>query len=239
MKGLSSIIALLVSLTIIGIAFLFFSNSLIFKSVNDSEKKIYTDKINNRIEIYENFYGIPHIIAKSDDDLFFAIGYFQAKERLWQMEYFRRIAQGRLSEIFGESTLKYDKFFRSLGIKEASDSIYTSLNPISKRILNKFSEGVNSYIENNSENFSFEFSALDCKPEVWKPQHSIMLGRMMAFELSISFWIDIALGEIAQKIGIENAKQLIPEYPISAPHIVDDSVFSIKKNNNITNNSFN
>ncbi len=239
MKNLSSLIALIISIIIIGIAFLFFSNSLIFNSVKQSKKKINTDKIISNAEIYENFYGIPHIIAENDDDLYFAIGYFQAKERLWQMEYFRRVAQGKLSEVFGESTVKYDKFFRSMGISEISKEIYDASNPITKRILTKYSEGINCFIENNSENLSFEFSALDFKPEKWQPFHSIMIGRMMAFELSIGFWIDIAMGEISSKIGYEKAIQLIPDYPNSSPHITDDTTFSNKNSKNnflLTNN---
>ncbi len=237
MKGLTSIFALIISLIIVGIAFLIFSNSLIYNSVNNSKTKIYSKKVNSDINIYENYYGIPHIVAGNEDDLFFAIGYFQAKERLWQMDYFRRTAQGRLSEVFGESTVKYDKFFRSLGIKESTSKIYDSLSPLSKKMLTKYSEGVNCYIENNKDNLSFEFSALDFIPEKWQPVHSIMLGRLMAFELSLGFWIDNAMGEISKKVGFEKANELIPSYPLNAPHIIDDSN-TVNLNKNIFTGHF-
>ena len=69
------------------------------------------------VEILYDSMGVPHIFASSMEDLFFAQGYVHAKDRLWQMEMFRRVLQGRLSEIFGEATLDTDRFLRTIGLE--------------------------------------------------------------------------------------------------------------------------
>src|SRR5438046_7647492 len=72
------------------------------------------------VEVITDRYGVPHIYAQNEDDLFYAQGYVHAQERLWQMELNRRISAGRLSEIFGEIAIEADRFARRLGMHRAS-----------------------------------------------------------------------------------------------------------------------
>ena len=77
--------------------------------------EIHVNGLDGSVEIYRDAYGVPHIYATSDHDLFFAQGYVHAQDRFWQMDFWRHIGSGRLSELFGESSLDTDKFLRTLG----------------------------------------------------------------------------------------------------------------------------
>src|SRR5215469_17148917 len=88
------------------------------------------------VEIITDRYGVPHIYAQNEDDLYFAQGYIHANERMWQMELNRRISSGQLSEIFGEIALETDRFARRLGMHRAAAAEVELLAEYSKRILN-------------------------------------------------------------------------------------------------------
>jgi penicillin amidase len=82
--------------------------------------KITIENTTEDVTIYFDEIGVPHINAKNQKDAYTALGYVHAQDRLWQMELMRRIAAGRLSEIFGKELLKVDRFFSGLGIAEAA-----------------------------------------------------------------------------------------------------------------------
>src|SRR5713226_10675591 len=90
------------------------------------------------VEIIRDRYGVPHIYAQNEDDLFFAQGYVHAQDRLWQMEFNRRIGCGRLSEIFGEIAIEADRFCRRLGMHRASAAAVEQLPAHSRRILDTY-----------------------------------------------------------------------------------------------------
>lgn len=114
LKKILLIIGVLIVLILIG-GWMYF-NSL----KPDYSGKISLSGIENETTVYFDDYGIPHIYAQNQYDATTALGYVHAQDRLWQMELMRRIAPGRLSEIFGKDMLKNDQFFVSLGIEEAS-----------------------------------------------------------------------------------------------------------------------
>ena len=81
------------------------------------------------VEVVRDKDGVPHIFAGTDNDAFFALGYVHAQDRMWQLEFQRRIGAGRLSEILGEATLDTDKFLRTLGPYRAAETAWPALNP--------------------------------------------------------------------------------------------------------------
>lgn len=101
-----------------------------------------------------------HIYADNEEDLFFAQGWACAQERLWQMEFQRRVAQGSLSEIVGPAAVETDKFFKTLGLYNSGDGY---LSPEAQHIFNKYIDGVNAYIDSNPH-LPFEFQVLGFKP---------------------------------------------------------------------------
>lgn len=202
--------ALLITIIVLAIALIIFSLNITRVSLVKNFEEVQYSKLNSSVSVYESFNGIPHIIANSDNDLYFAIGYYHAKDRLWQMDIMRRAAEGRLSEAFGEKTLKQDLFLRSLDLKLISKNSMDALSPKSLEILKKYSEGINSYIQKNKHHLQFEFGALNYSPEKWTPYHSVLIGKLMSFEMSFSFWTDYSLSEIAMKLGSKKAQDFIP-----------------------------
>ena len=86
-------------------------------------------KLSGKTTVEYDKYGVPHISASSDADLYFAQGYVTARDRLWQMEYSRRLASGKLAEILGESRVKQDFQIRRIGLYRAAVATYESLSP--------------------------------------------------------------------------------------------------------------
>src|SRR5437867_6491144 len=94
-----------------------------------------TAAVSKPVEIWRDSAGVPHVWAANDADLYFAQGYTHAQERLWQMELFRRVGEGRLSEIFGESMVDTDKFLRTIGLWRAAALNESRLDPQQRALL--------------------------------------------------------------------------------------------------------
>lgn len=203
------------------LAFGVFSFSLATRSAPQEEGTTSVDFLQHDVAIYRSEYGIPHIVAASDAEAFFGIGYAHAQDRLWQMELARRVGRGQLSEMFGRRTLEYDIFLRRLGMERIAKALYTSINPDSRMALDAYARGVNAYLERHRTQLPFEFDALEIKPEPWQPVDCLIIARLMAWELSLSFWTDAAFASIADTLGIERALQLLPRTPVAAPCVTD------------------
>ena len=108
--------------------------SLYFYYRPTDPKTMTLDAPNGQVIITSDSFGIPHILAlKDDNDAYYALGYMHARDRLWQIELQRRATQGTLSEIFGATTLKEDKFLRTLGFYRAAQTEWLSFSPHCKR----------------------------------------------------------------------------------------------------------
>ena len=120
------------------------------------------------VEVLRDQWGIPHIYAQNDDDLFLAQGYVMAQDRLWQMEMWRRWHDGRLSEIFGPAAYDYDVRTRQMMFRGPWDeSEWTSYHPDGERIFTAYANGVNAFIEQNRGNLPVEFQLTGVVPDPW------------------------------------------------------------------------
>ena len=115
----------------------------------DYAGEITLNNIEQKTTVYFDDFGIPHIYAKSHLDAVTALGYVQAQDRLWQMELMRRIAPGRLSELFGEDLIKNDQFFINIGIDEYSKKSVANLDSTSPeyQLLESYLKGINQFID--------------------------------------------------------------------------------------------
>ena len=110
------------------------------------------------VEVIRDEWGIPHIYAQNDQDLFFAQGYIMAQDRLWQMEMWRRWREGRLAEIFGPAALDYDRRARLMMFRGPfNEDEWDSYHPDAKNLFMAHANGVNAYIETNRDNLPVEF----------------------------------------------------------------------------------
>ncbi len=180
--------------------------------------------IHDTIHIYRNDFWVPQIIAKNEADLYYAIGYCHALDRLWQMDFTLRTVKGRLSEIFGEETIEIDLFIRSLGLEDIASRNLQKASEKTIFILQSYCNGINDYIEKNRTHLSFEFNALGYLPDKWTTHDCLLLGKGIALELSIPFWTEITLGEIASKIGIDKANDLLAKWNPNDPYVLIDSL---------------
>jgi len=209
-------ISILVIAIAVTLGFLF--SDLTQKSFYDESGLKKVAGLKDSVTILKDNFGVSHIYANNREDMYFAQGYIHAQDRLWQMDLTRRVAEGRLSEIFGKDVLDYDILFRTLGIYKTAYQLMDKISPESKLVLESYTKGVNSFIETHNKgvnsfiethnkNLPLEFDILNYKPEVWKQEHSLMVMRMMAWELNLSWYTDFMFGEIATKLGIERAKE--------------------------------
>jgi penicillin amidase len=164
--------------------------------------------------------AIPHIAAKSANDAYFALGFVHAQDRLWQMDLERRVAQGRLSELFGEQALATDRFMRTLGLYPRAAAGAEALAPEVRAALRAYAAGVNAYLENRRGALPVEFLLLRYEPEPWRPVDSLVWGRLMAARLSGNWRDELLRARLARRLDPRQIAALWPPYPGDAPVIL-------------------
>ena len=167
--------------------------------------------------MYFDDYGVPHINAQNQEDAYRALGYVHAQDRLWQMELIRRVAPGRLSEIFGEKLIEADAFFKGLGIEENAIVSIAKLdkNSAPYRLTQAYLDGINQFIENGPT--PVEFLLLGIKKEKYTLEDVYHAKGYMAFSFAHAHKADPLLTEIGEKLGVEYLKEMdIPIYQHTA-----------------------
>lgn len=164
--------------------------------------------LENDVEIIFDEFAIPHIYAKNEPDAFFALGYVHAQERLFQMDMMRRVAAGRLSEVFGKELIQTDKFFRTLDLNEqairsAQQFLNDSLSPM-QLAARAYLKGVNMYIERGKT--PVEYVILGIPKEKFEPEDIYRTVGLMAFNFALAFQTDPIIESIRQKKGADYLK---------------------------------
>jgi penicillin amidase len=218
------ILGILGSLAILLVALVLFMRFQIRKSFPQTEGVISLPELSSPVEIYRDPYGVPSIEARNDHDLLVAYGYVQAQDRLWQMDMERRIGMGRLSEIVGEATLPFDRMFRIVGIRRAAEEVERKLPAHERERLQWFADGVNAFIRGSQGRYPVEFDFLRYDPEPWEPLHSLIVGKLLAWELNLSWWTDLTYGAMVEKVGLERAMEIYPGYPSDVAPEVPEAV---------------
>ncbi|HEX5165227.1 MAG TPA: penicillin acylase family protein [Thermomicrobiales bacterium] len=120
------------------------------------------------VEIIRDHYGIPHIKAATLHDAFFAQGFVHAQDRLWQMEFDRRRAEGRWAECAGAPAIEQDRFMRRARIVDSAKADYDAFNDETKAMCDAYTAGVNAFID-TTKTLPVEYSLLDLQPRQWEP----------------------------------------------------------------------
>ncbi|HEX7120413.1 MAG TPA: penicillin acylase family protein [Longimicrobiales bacterium] len=180
------------------------------------------DGLGAEVEVWRDALAVPHVWAASEPDLYFAQGYVHAQDRLWQMEMFRRVAEGRLSELFGERTVESDRFLRTLGLWRAAGRAERSLEPEERRLLEAYAAGVNAWIRSHDGALPPEFVFLRIRPEPWTVRHTLAIEKIMAWDLS-AYGPGLELARAVRRLGAERARHLVPGYPSWGAHILGDA----------------
>src|SRR3954470_14945328 len=182
------------------------------KSLPQVDGEIRAPGLAAAVEVIRDAEGVPHIFAKSDRDGWYAIGYAHAQDRLWQMEFQRRVADGRLSEFLGELSYDTDRLMRTVGMSRTANAIVAKLDPETRAALDAYAAGVNGYLASDPV-LPIEFQVFRIKPQPWKPADSVSWLLVMAWDLSANWRTELGRLRYAARLGQDRAAQLIPPYP--------------------------
>lgn len=175
--------------------------------------------LTSKVQVLRNGQGVAQIHADNTDDLFFAQGYVQAQDRFWQMDVGRHLTAGRLSELFGISTLKSDEMVRAMGWRRVAQQEYRLLAPETRDYLAAFADGVNAYLKGRSVfGISLEYtvlglSGLDYEPADWTPVDSLSWLKAMAWDLRSNMSEEIDRANLEPRFNQGQIDELFPEYP--------------------------
>lgn len=162
------------------------------------------------VTVLRDRWGVAHIYAANEHDLFFAQGYVVSQDRLFQMEVWKRSGQGRLAEILGPSALQRDVSARLLRYTGNMEAEYASYSPDTKTILQAFTDGINAYIAERMKpggpGLPIEFQIAGFKPELWKPEDC--LNRMAAYSMMSNASAELYHAEAVAALGAARATKL-------------------------------
>jgi penicillin amidase len=162
--------------------------------------EIHIDGLSAPVTVQRDAHGVPHIQAASQDDLFVAQGYVTAQDRLWQMDAFRRNADGNLAEILGPSMVRHDKAQRVFQFRNIAQRIYANLPAADRARLDDYARGVNLFIDQHPNSLPPEFRLLLYRPEPWSGVDSISIGLMMVQMLDTHWDVKLSRERIAAKL---------------------------------------
>jgi penicillin amidase len=169
------------------------------------------------VTVRRDAHGVPHIDAATQDDLFVAQGYVTAQDRLWQMDLYRRNANGELAEIFGSSQLKHDRAQRVLQIRETARRIYANLSAADRARVEDYARGVNLFIAQHQATLPPEFRLLGYRPQPWSGADSISIGLMLVQGLDTHWETKLERERIAAKLEkFRNPKLEADLYPVGS-----------------------
>lgn len=165
--------------------------------------------LRDRVEIIRDKWGVPHIYAHNDEDVFFAQGFVHAQDRLWHMELNRRLPAGRMSEMFGEIAFGADRLMRIVGLQRAAKNDWMHASEETVVALNAYARGVNAFIETHHNKLPLEFTILRHSPEPWRPLDSLVWIKMMAWGQGLNWDGELLRAAILDRLGPERTAQLL------------------------------
>lgn len=165
--------------------------------------------ISNEVTVHYDEVGVPHINAQNQKDAYTALGYVHAQDRLWQMELIRRIAAGRIAEVFGKDLIRVDKFFSGLGIEEAADKTIQELDTNSEayQLTQAYLNGINQFIDEGPTPLEFYLVGLNKEKYTIKDVYNVF--GYMAFSFAIAHKTDPLLTEVKEKLGEPYVNELL------------------------------
>jgi penicillin amidase len=177
-----------------------------------SQGEIVLPGLEQPVEVLRDRWGIPHIYAKTQRDLFRAQGYVVAQDRLWQMEMWRRTGEGTLAEVLGPSAIPRDRFARLVKYRGDMEAEWTSYAPDAKEIIEAFVAGVNAAIAARKGRLPVEFGLLGFEPAPWTPEACIT--RMAGYIMMRNAASEVTRAQLVREVGPEAAAEIAPPDPL-------------------------
>ncbi|MEO0343398.1 MAG: penicillin acylase family protein [Pseudomonadota bacterium] len=210
---------------IIGVIFVglvtgLFAYLLFTRSLPDYSQEFTSIEVSAPFEIVRDTHNIPHILAQTDRDAFFGLGYAHAQDRLWQMVVARRTVQGRMSETFGDGYLQQDRLYRQLQLFRNARFDVQGLDEQTRTLLEAYAAGVNHYIRDLAQNArgrgapEFYFFTPEIAP--WRPADTLALLRLQDWRDTNAHLDEIARAQIALSSSSQSAEDFLGENPNSS-----------------------
>ncbi|MES2667310.1 MAG: penicillin acylase family protein [Pseudomonadota bacterium] len=208
LRILTGMIAL--ALLAAGISYYFLSRSLV-----DYSESFQLPGLTAPVEVVRNNDNVPHIFGKTDTDVFYALGFVHAQDRLWQMTMLRRTAQGRLSELFGQRTVKIDELLRRYDLYSLALSSVAVQDDATKAALQAYADGVNAWINQINAGArgrgAPEFFFFSNEIAAWAPADSIAIIKLMALQLSGQLQGEVLRARLSQVMSADRLADILPD----------------------------
>jgi penicillin amidase len=196
------------------------------RSIPDYSESFALNGISAPVEILRNNDNVPHIFGATDEDVFFALGFAHAQDRLWQMTMLRRTAQGRLSEMFGNRTLQIDELLRRYDLYTLSLQSVEAQDAPTRAALDAYSAGVNAWITQINEGArgrgAPEFFVFSNEIATWAPADSIAILKLMALQLSGHLEAEVSRAQMSMLLGPDRLRDILPDDPGAAVTALPD-----------------
>ncbi|MCB1338866.1 MAG: penicillin acylase family protein, partial [Maritimibacter sp.] len=178
------------------------------------------------VEIVRDHSNVPHIFGKTDADVFFALGYAHAQDRLWQMVILRRTAQGRLSEMFGRRTLRTDELMRRLDLYPLAQEAVAAQDAETRAALEAYAHGVNAWLDRvNAEALGRgapEFFLFSNEISPWVPADSLAIMKLMGVQMATHVQSEVLRARVALTISPDRLADILPDAPGSGVAALPD-----------------
>ena len=182
-----------------------------------------TGRVNAAVQIRRDAWGIAHLSARDERDLFFGLGYAMAQDRLWQLDYQRRFVRGELAAILGHRLLANDRTMRLVGFGKIADRDAETMSDQVRTVLDAFSAGINQWIEQIGRDLPVEFEILGYEPAPWRPADSIAIWKHRWWTLTGRLELSV-VAEAAQRLLPPELAQAFATVELSDETIVPESL---------------
>lgn len=211
------LLRLFTGLVVLGLLSLVIGYYFLSRSLPDYTEDFTLAGVSAPVEIVRNNANVPHIFGATDEDVYFALGFAHAQDRLWQMTQLRRTAQGRLSEIFGQRTVRIDEILRRYDIYGLALKSADAQDAPTKRALAAYASGVNAWIGQVNSGArgrgAPEFFLFEPEIAVWQPADSIAILKLMALQLSTHMTSEIRRARASLLLSDARVRDLLPDDP--------------------------
>jgi penicillin amidase len=172
------------------------------------------------VEIRRDRWGVPHLSASERHDLWFGEGFCHGQDRLWQLDLYRRMSSGRISEIAGPEGLEADRLMRTIGMRRTAEREEAELEPGLRSELDAYCAGVNAAV-GSAAALPIEFQLLRIDFEPWRPADMLSATKLLTLGLSTNWERELLRAEMIRDLGPELAARIDPRYPRGHPVIVN------------------
>ncbi|PZQ99599.1 MAG: penicillin acylase family protein [Cereibacter sphaeroides] len=211
------LLRIFVGLVLLGLLSLLIGYYFLSRSLPDYSEDFTLPGVTGPVEIVRNNANVPHIFGQTDEDVYFALGFVHAQDRLWQMTMLRRTAQGRLSEIFGQRTARIDEIIRRFDLYGLASRSVAAQDEPTKRALEAYANGVNAWIGQVNDGArgrgAPEFFLFEPEIDAWQPADSIAILKLMALQLSSQLESEVLRARTSLLLPDTRVKDILPDDP--------------------------